>query len=243
MSTHFETGHAKNVANFKTLIDKLNHFGTTYNPPKDTLKIPHLNTIVIKARAELANVIDKNSDFNVAIANRALAFKDLQPLSTRLVNTLKITDASPQRIDDAKGFIRKLQGKRASKIVEHTDPNTPAPKTISASQQSYDQQVQHFMGLIAVLRSEASYKPNENELKIEALVAKQNELTQKNDAVSVAHSSISNARNERNQTFYANNNGLVDIAMEVKDYVKAAYGAKSVQFKEISGIRFKKINP
>ena len=75
------------------------------------------------------------------------------------------------------------------------------------------------------------------------MVAKQNELTEKNDAVSVAHSSISNARNERNQTFYGNGNGLVDIAMEVKDYVKAAYGAKSVQFKEISGLRFKKINP
>lgn len=240
MSTTFETGHAKNVANFKSLIDKLNHFGTTYNPPKDTLKIPHLTTIVNKARIELANVIEKNSDFNVAIANRTQAFQDLQSLSTRLVNTLKITDASPQRIDDAKGFQRKLQGRRASKIVEHTDLNTPAPKIISASQQSYVQQVQHFMGLIAVLKSEASFKPNENELKIETLIAKQTELIEKNDAVSEAHASIGNARNQRNQLFYDKDNGLVPIALEVKDYVKAAYGARSTQYKEISGIPFKK---
>lgn len=240
MSTQFETGHAKNVANLKSLINNLNRFGTAYNPAKETLKIPHLNTIVIKAQSELANVVNKNADFNNAVIQRQLAFENLQSLSTRLVNALKVSDAPPQRIDDAKGFQRKLQGRRASKIVEHTDPNTPAPKTISASQKSYDQQVQHFMGLVAVLRSEPSYKPNEGELKIDAITVLQNELMEKNDAVSVAHSFISNARMTRNQTFYENGNGLVDIALEVKDYVKSVYGSNSPQFKEVNAIRFKR---
>lgn len=240
MSTNSETGHAKNVANFKTLINHLNRFGTSYNPSKEALKIPHLNTIATKAQAELVNVINKNAGYNHTTVDRRLAFENLHPFSTRLVNALRATDAPPQRIDDAKGFNRKLQGKRAKAIEKHVDENTPAPVTISASQKSYDQQIQHFMGLVAVLRLEPSYKPNETELKIDALTIRENELMEKNDAVSVAHSFISNARMDRNQTFYGNNIGLVDIAMEIKDYVKSAYGARSLQYKEISGIKFKK---
>ena len=242
MSTQFETDHAKNVANFKTLINHLNRFGTNYNPAKDSLKIPHLNTIATKAQTDLDNVIDKKTDFNNAVINRSRAFENLQPLTTRLVNALKATDAPPQRVDDAKGFQRKLQGKRAKAIPTPADENQPVPVTISASQRSYDQQIQHFAGLISVLKSEVSYKPNEGELKIDVLTAKKNELMEKNDEVSVAHTIIATARIERNQTFYDNNSGLVSTALEIKNYVKSAYGASSPQYKQISGIQFKHIN-
>lgn len=241
MSTTFEIGHAKNVANFKNLINFLTSYGTTYNPTRENLKIPHLNTIVTKAQLNLDNVIEKNALFNEAIINRSLAFENLQSLSTRLVNALKATDAPDQKIDDAKGFHRKLQGKRASAIPQQTNPDEPAPVTISASQLSYDQRIQHFAGLISVLKTEASYRPNETELKIEALTVKKNELLEKNNQVSVAHTFISNARIERNQTFYADKNGLVDIALEIKNYVKSAYGATSPQYKQVSGIKFKAV--
>jgi hypothetical protein len=241
MSTTFETGHAKNVANFQNLINVLTTCGPTYNPAKDTLKIPHLNTIAIKAQNDLSNVIDKKTEFNKAITNRSMAFENLQTLSTRLINALKVTNAPPQRVDHAKVFNRKLQGRRAKAIPKSTDENGTTPRTISTSQRSYDQQIQHFAGLIAVLKSEESYQPNEAELKIETLIAKQNELLVKNNEVSVAHSFISHARNIRNQTFYSNNDGLVAIALEIKNYVKSVYGANSPQFKEINAIQFKTI--
>ena len=240
MSTTFETGHAKNVANFKSLINCLETFGVTYNPAKETLKIPHLNTIFSKAQTDLLNVVDKNTNYNSAVINRSRAFENLQSLSTRLVNALKATDAPPQRVDDAKGFQRKLQGKRATAIPKPIDENQPAPVTISSSQRSYDQQVQHFTGLIAVLKSEVSYKPNENELKIDTLTGMQNDLFEQNNEVSMAHAIITGARIQRNQTFYANNNGLVDIAQEIKNYVKSAYGANSPQYKQLNALRFRK---
>ncbi|MCL9805385.1 hypothetical protein NAT51_07620 [Flavobacterium amniphilum] len=241
MKSNSETGHAKNVANFQNLINCLSSYGTNYNPAKDTLKIPHLNTIAIKAQNDLFNVIDKKTNFNNAVINRSRAFENLLSLSTRLVNALKATDAPPQRVDDAKGFQRKMQGKRAKAIAMPVDENQPVPVTISTSQRSYDQQIQHFAGLISVLKSEESYKPNEGELKIETLTAKQNELLVKNNEVSVAHTFISKARIERNETFYSNNSGLVDTALEIKNYVKSAYGANSPQYKQISGIQFKHI--
>lgn len=73
-----------------------------------------------------------------------MAFDSLKALSTRLVNAIETTDAPKEKINDAKGFNRKIQGKRVSSSPTPTDPNTPAPSTISASQQSYDQQIQHF---------------------------------------------------------------------------------------------------
>ena len=185
-------------------------------------------------------MVTKNTAYNNSVNDRLTAFSNLKSLSTRLVNALETTDASPEKIADAKGFNRKMQGKRASSSDAPTDPSTPAPTTISASQQSYDQQIQHLAGLISVLQSEPSYTPNENELKIVTLTAKQADLTAKNNAVATAYTNISNSRILRDKTLYDINTGLVDIAAEVKKYVKSLFGASSPEFAQVKGIEFKK---
>ena len=80
-----------------------------------------------------------------------VAFNNLKSLSTRLVNALQTTDATTQTINDAKTFNRKMQGKKASASQTPTDPNAPAPTTISTIQQSYDQLIQHLTGLKSIL--------------------------------------------------------------------------------------------
>ncbi|HMK06982.1 MAG TPA: hypothetical protein VK476_05585, partial [Flavobacterium sp.] len=132
---------------------------------------------------------------------------------------------------------RKLQGKRAA--TPTAPPDTPAPVTISSSQQSYDQLIQHFAGLVSVLVSESSYTPNEAELKITALNSKQIDLVAKNNNVSTAYAAISNSRIARNKTLYDDNIGLVDTALEVKKYIKSVFGATSPEFKEVNKIQFK----
>ncbi len=42
MPSTSETGHAKNVANFETLISFCTGYGTTYNPSRDALKVANL---------------------------------------------------------------------------------------------------------------------------------------------------------------------------------------------------------
>ncbi|SNB04324.1 conserved hypothetical protein [Flavobacterium psychrophilum] len=134
-----------------------------------------------------------------------------------------------------------MQGIRASAITTPVNPNAPAPTTISTSQQSYDQQIQHLAGLISVLQSEPSYAPNEIDLKIVTLTAKQADLTTKNNDVATAYTNISNSRIGRNTTLYATDTGLFDIATEVKKYIKSIYGATSPQFAQVKGIEFKKV--
>ena len=240
MASTSETGHAKNVANFQDLISFVTGYGATYNPTKNALKLPQLNALLSSSQAGLADVVTKNTAYNNKVNERVNAFSGLKSLSTRLVNALQTTDATIEKIDDAKGFNKKLQGIRAKAVTTPADPNAPAPTTLSTSQQSYDQQIQHFAGLISVLQSETSYTPNENDLKIVTLTAKQADLTAKNNGVATAYTNVSNSRIARDTTIYGTDTGLFDIAGEVKKYVKSVFGATSPQFAQVKGIEFTK---
>ena len=241
MASTSEVGHAKNVANFQDLIEFVTGYGATYNPSKNALKLPQLIALKASADATLADVITKNTNYNNKVNERITAFSGLKSLSTRLVNALQTTDATDQIIKDAKGFNKKMQGQRASATATTpTDPNTPAPNTISTSQQSYTQQIQHLAGLISVLESEPSYTPNETDLQVATLVAKQNELTTKNNEVASSYANISNSRIARNTTLYSTEGSIFDVASEVKKYIKSIYGASSPEFAQVKGIEFKK---
>ena len=239
MASTSEVGHAKNVANFQDLIEFVTGYGVTYNPSKNALKLPQLIALKASADATLADVITKNTNYNNKVNERITAFSGLKSLSTRLVNALQTTDATTETIGNAKTFNRKMQGKKASSSQTPTDPNTPAPTTISTSQQSYDQLIQHLAGLTSVLEAETSYTPNETDLQVATLQTKIADLTAKNTAVATAYASISNSRIARNETLYSSSTGLVETANEVKKYIKSVFGASSPQFAQVKGIQFK----
>ena len=240
MASTSETGHAKNVANLQDLISFVTGYGAVYNPTKNALKLAQLNTLATTSQTSLADVTTKNTVYNNKVNERVVAFSNLKSLSTRLINALQTTDATPQKVADAKAFNKKMQGIRAKAVETPTDPNAPAPNTISTSQQSYDQLIQHLAGIISVLQSETSYAPNEIDLKIVTLTAKQADLTAKNNAVATAYTNVSNSRIARDTTIYGTDIGLFDIATEVKKYIKSIYGATSPQFAQVKGIEFTK---
>ena len=239
MASTSEVGHAKNVANFQDLIEFVTGYGAIYNPSKNALKLPQLIALKASADATLADVITKNTNYNNKVNERITAFSGLKSLSTRLVNALQTTDATTETIGNAKTFNRKMQGKKASSSQTPTDPNTPAPNTISTSQQSYDQLIQHLAGLTSILEAETSYTPNETDLQVATLQTKIADLTAKNTAVATAYASISNSRIARNETLYSSSTGLVETANEVKKYIKSVFGASSPQFAQVKGIQFK----
>ena len=240
MASTSEVGHAKNVANFQDLIEFVTGYGATYNPSKNSLKLPQLLALKTSAEAKLTDVISKNTNYNNKVNERMVAFSNLKSFSTRLVNALQTTDATTETINDAKGYNRKMQGKKTSTTQTPTDPNAPAPATISTSQQSYDQLIQHLAGLKSVLESEPSYTPNETDLQVATIDAKIADLTAKNTAVATAYTNISNSRISRNETLYTGTNSIYETATEVKKYIKSVFGASSPQYKQVSGIKFSK---
>lgn len=86
-----------------------------------------------------------------------------------------------------------------------------------------------------MLATVPEYAPNETELTIESLT---NELSSKNTAVINATVPLNNARIARGKVMYAPLSGLFVISVDVKTYVKSVFGATSLQYKAISGLKF-----
>ena len=236
-----EVGHAKNVANFADLISYCTAYGSTYNPSKAALQLTALNTLLTSAQTELANVTTAKNTFNTVTGDRQLTFEPLKPLATKVFNYLSVTDAISEIIADAKTINNKLQGKRTGTTAEN--PPTEGENqnnTVSVSRQSYDMLTENFSALIDLVSSVPSYTPNETELTTASLTAYLGELQTANTNVINAEVAYSNARISRNSVLYSENTGLVDIASDVKKYVKAIFGATSPQYKQISGIKFTK---
>jgi hypothetical protein len=253
MASTSETGHAKNVANFEDLISFCTGYGTSYNPTKAAIKLPALNTLLTNSRNSLIAVNTALSPFNNTVNAREIAFVPLSKLVTRIINALDATDATTQVVKDAKTIARKLQGKRAEKLSPPPPPPPPAasiapsplptplpitPVHISASQMSFDSRIENFSKLITLLTNEPLYAPNETDLKLIALNTLLTSLKTTNTAVVNGTTPLSNARISRNSILYATGTGLVDIAGEVKKYVKSVFGGTSPQYKQVSGLKF-----
>lgn len=250
MSRISEIGHEKNVANFEDLISRCAGFGTAYNPSLSAIKIANMN--VLKTSASTA-LITAASTFNLlknASNNREIVFLPIKKLSTRIMAALKACGIPLQTINDAMTYNRKIQGKRATPIKEVTktaenrvasSETTIDPKVvvhISSSQQSFDSKIEFFAKLIDLLGTIPSYAPNEADLKVAALNTLLASMRASNTSVINATTAFKNAMLNRNAILYKPVTGLVDVAMECKNYVKSVYGATSGSYKLVSSIKF-----
>ena len=229
MSTTSETGHATNVTNFLDLINVCKGYGTQYQPSKVSIQITSLEAIYTQAKNALDEIIKQNTAYNIAVNERALLFKENRLLSTRLINAFDTTDAPDATKKDVKGFNRKMQGSRASTSKNTTivAESSEAPKTISSAQLSFTQQVEHLKALVAILESEPSYNPNEIDLKVSTIKDLISRQIDANAKVSVAYIALTNARILRDQILYQESTGLHSISLDVKKYIKAAFGTSS----------------
>ncbi len=238
-----ETGHAKNVANFEDLINFCNGY-PTYNPTATALSVANLSAKLTNARTALNAVIAAQTTFNNAVNVRKTAFEDLKPLATRVINAFEACGADAEKVKDAKTINRKIQGKRATpKDTEPADGNPadtpPSGNTISASQQSYDQQMEHFARLINLLTTTAAYAPNETDINLTSLATKLGVMQTTNSAVSTTYTAWSNSRIARNAELYDTLTGLVATAINVKKYIKSVFGASSPQYQQVNNLAFK----
>lgn len=233
MASTSETGHAKNVANFHDLITHCQGFGTAYNPSKTSLKIANLLIQKTTAQTLLAAVIPKKTAYEGGEDLRVAAFDGLKTLSTRIINSLASTDATDATVANANAYNKKIQGTRNKPKDEES--------SISASQMSYDQLIQHFEGLISVVSAESLYAPNEADLKVTNLNAFLTNMKQTNDALALLDDALKQARIQRNNHLYNEETGLVETAKAVKKYVKSVFTANSPQYELVNSIKFKTI--
>ena len=244
MTNTSETGHAKNVTNLESLITSIVALETSYNPSRDSIKLPALQALLTASTESLNAVNIAQAAYSNAVAARKVAFEPFSKLITRVMNSLKASGASTQVVQSARTIVRKLQGRRASaKITEEEKKALEAEgkevNQISASQMSFDNRIENFDRLIMLLSSIPLYNPNEAELKVETLKALHNQLKEKNSEVILPIVQLSNSRIARNKILYKENTGIVDIAVDSKTYIKSVFGATSPQYKQVSRLYFK----
>ena len=261
MATISEVGHAKNVAHLHTLIATCIEYGSKYNPVKADIKIAALQLLYDLSLAQLESVSEAKAIYQNTANIRRDAFAPIKVLSTKIMAALTASDVSEKTIVDARAINRKIQGARLSKkLSENQKPsaaneavnaaNNAANKTdakiadktdeksISTSQQSYDQIVEHFRALINLLELQTNYMPNETALQLSTLKALLETLLTANQNVINANISLSNARANRNNVIYAPSIGLFDITKNVKAYVKSIFGTNSPEYKQLSKLHF-----
>jgi hypothetical protein len=243
MSSTSETGHVKNVANFEKLLVAVSSFGAAYNPSKTDIKTEALTALLANAKNAIGAVNAAEPAFKNAVAAREVEFEKLGKLLTRISNALKASDTTSQTDDTALSLLRKLQGRRASaKLSDEEKKNLEAEgkstAEASSSRMSFDSRLDNFDKLIKLLASIEGYAPNEAGLKVGDLTAFYNELVEKNNAVALAENPLAMARIARNDALYKPGAGLVDISVDVKNYVKSVYGASSPQYRTTSALSF-----
>lgn len=246
MAFSSDTSHAKNVTNFESLISAIINIGSSYNPSKETIKLPALQDLLSDANDSLMALKIAESANSTAIDERELAFKPMGSLFTRINNALKASNSSVQADETAKTLFRKLQGKRASALL--TDEEKKALEAegkevnqISSSQMGYDEKVDNSEKLVTLLQTVPEYIPNEEELKIANLKVRLADLKAKNSEVVKTYLVLETARGVRNDILYKPLTGVVDLSADVKSYIKSVFGATSTQYKLVSKLRITKI--
>ena len=237
-----ETGHYKNVANLNLLIGYVSSYGATYAPTKETIKLVNLQAMYNSANEQITKVQDAKNNYSQKVDNRENVFKDIKKFSTRVIANLSGTNVSPQTVKDAKTINAKIQASKAKKPkIDPANPDAIDPNAASHSnsRQSYDSLYENFNDMISLLTIAPNYDTNQTEFQIVELSNYANNLKDANEQINLAIVAITNKRTERNALLYTPTSGLVDTALDVKNYIKGLFGASSPQYKTIKSISFR----
>ena len=236
-----ETGHAKNVANFETMISYVTGYGGDYKPSNAAISLANLSAAWTAGGAEIDGVTTGLIGWKVQVNSRESEFAGIGKFMTRLGASYAACGAPANAIEDMKGFARKVAGARKGKI-EVDDPNTPENEAAhnSVSQRSYTQVAEQFDGAIELCMNTPQFTPNEAEFQIATMQAKAAAMKAANTAVTNSVTTLSNNRISRDEVLYTNATSIFELAKLVKLYVKSLYGQGSPQFEQISGLQFSK---
>lgn len=240
MASTSEVGHAKNVANFKLLLNNFAAIGAPYNPTNPQLQLTFLQNKYTSAFNIQKSVNDLLAPYTMAVDTREQLFKPLNKELTKLRKAYKATEGvTTVELDNLMTIIRKLKGEKKSKPKSQAETPDEA-ETHSTSQLSYDQRTNTLDALISLLQNTPNYNPNEPEYQVATYQAKKEAMLEATQKVAETFIPLNTARSERNKELYLADDNLVDIAIKAKDYAATILDTNSAQYKAIAKIKFRK---
>lgn len=236
-----ETGHAKNGANFETIIIILVGLGAVYDPSQALIMLAALQALLTEAKAAIAAVKTAEAAETIAIDEREAEFKDLGKLATSAKNTAEVDVNDAAFTKDLAAITRKFYGGKAGGDTKtETVEGEPPPATRSVSQRSYDSLIGHFASLIALLKTRSEYKTTDAEVSIVALEAKLARLEAVNNAAKAAIAASGNAQDARDELLYNPETGVLKRVLLIKKQIGRIPGKQSAAYQQINALQFKK---
>ena len=234
-----EVGHAKNIANLQKMINYLQNYGAAYNPINTEITIPTLISKHTDATKAMEELHIAKADYIIAVNSRQQTFETLKETTTRIANAIASMTSDKRIFNDARTFINKIRGKAPKTKTIDNQENQEVKIPRSNSQQSYDNLVNHFQGLIELLDSIPFYAPNEADITVPRLRIFLSELQSENQNIIPFQVNYSQKLIDRNQILYNPITGIVASSKQVKQYVKSVFGVNSSQFGQINPIEFR----
>lgn len=109
MASTSETGHSKNVANFKQMITYCTGYGATYAPSNTKIIVTALNTKFTASDNKVKAVEPVKKPYKDAEAARFTAFSPLNNIVRAAFANLKSSDnVSATTINDANTLVKKI---------------------------------------------------------------------------------------------------------------------------------------
>ena len=240
---NYEGGHVKNVANAKEAVLRYTYLGTRYNPTNPDLSVASMNALIAQAEAVLDALGISEPLLDLRLKERAAAFRPLNRRVTRMVNVYEASGNDPLLLTKLRTLANDIKGIRATpkpQPVVNPDGSVTEPNTISTAQTSFDLKLANFDKFIKTLQTDTAFEANEADLKKAALLAMHAGMESANTAVNVAQPAVDNDRIERDRVLYAEPGGLVPVMLRSKVYAKGAFGSDSPEYKQVSGIEFRR---
>jgi alkylhydroperoxidase/carboxymuconolactone decarboxylase family protein YurZ len=243
MDKIYEDSHDENIDRFMKIINACIAFEEKYNPKYEAIFISNMTTKWTEVVALQSKYSRDWAALANAVNNRQVLFKSMKKIAVRTKDFLDGSDVSDATIKDVKAKVRLITGSnvRKRKLKE----GEAVKKWVSNSHLGFDNMAKNFGLLIEIYRNEPEYDPNEPILKIAHLDEMLVELRTASDTVNKLNAIFKIAMDERDYGLYDEGEGLVDISLKCKKYVRAVFGPKSPEAKNVSKIklkRFKRLN-
>jgi hypothetical protein len=253
------------VANFIRFISECTALQPKFNPVAAALTITGMQQKLADAEQIREKFKKTTEKRDAAINFRRPLFEAVPGLAVRAVGAMEDLGMDAGAIEDAKGYLRKIQGVRSpnspkpkSKGKQPDEaPNGPdenadlpeggdndglgskEPRQRSVSQRGMDNLYDNFDNICILLEAHPEYVPNETDLQLAALLAYRALLKQANDAAVNAETDYNNDKARRDEVYYAPHTGLVDVTKRVKRYVRNTFTPQSAEYKRINAIKFR----
>lgn len=237
-----EQGHAK----FLESIERLIAADATLDPLRlnapDDLKSAALAAMQTGAITKFNKVDDSLANWRTAALARQVDADLIASKLSRAIDLFESRGASPEAVEDARSYLRKVQGAATKKKDDPSTTDIDESETgISNSQQSNAAKLGFFGGAIDYLEAQPLYAEVKNQgFTIADLRAFKDSTQAKHDTSIGSATTLSVDRSDRNGFFYEAADSVLSRAKRYKALVRGAYGAKSPQYALVNAIPFRK---